>query len=42
MELTLRNEIARSHDSLVALIRFAYVDLDRRVSVLERRPRDPG
>jgi hypothetical protein len=42
LETTLREEIVRSHDSLTALIRLAYTDLDRRVTVLERRPREAG
>jgi hypothetical protein len=38
LEVTLREEIGRSHDALAGLIRLAYVDLDRRVRVLEARP----
>jgi len=36
LETTLRDEIVRSHDDLAALIRSAYIDLDRRVTALER------
>jgi septal ring factor EnvC (AmiA/AmiB activator) len=42
LETTLRNEMVRSHDDLASLIRAAYTDLDRRVTLLERRPRDPA
>jgi uncharacterized coiled-coil protein SlyX len=40
VEITLRDEIVRSHDTLAALIRLTYTDLDRRVQVLERRSGD--
>ena len=39
LETTLLDEIARSHDALVGLIRLTYADLDRRVTALEQRPR---
>jgi septal ring factor EnvC (AmiA/AmiB activator) len=41
LEATLQEEIGRSHDTLAALIRLTYMDLDRRVTALEQRPRDP-
>jgi hypothetical protein len=41
-ETTLREEIVRSNDTLAALIRASYTDLDRRVTALERRPGNPG
>jgi hypothetical protein len=40
LEVTLRGEIVRSRDALADLIRSTYVDLDRRVRVLEGRPPD--
>jgi hypothetical protein len=40
VETVLRQEIVRSHDDLASLIRLAYIDLDRRVRVLEQRPPD--
>jgi hypothetical protein len=40
LETTLRDEITRSHDALATLLRLGYTDLDRRVTALERRPRD--
>jgi hypothetical protein len=40
LEVTLRAEIARSREALADLIRSTYVDLDRRVRVLEGRPPD--
>jgi hypothetical protein len=42
VEIRLRDEIVRSHDALDGLIRLAYVDLDRRVRILEGRPPASG
>jgi hypothetical protein len=42
LEVALRDEIVRSHDALAGLIHLAYVDLDRRVRVLEGRPPESG
>ena len=42
LEITLREEIARSYNALASLIRLTYTDLDRRVTALDRRPRDSG
>ena len=40
LEATLRDEMVRSHNELGTLLRLGYADLDRRVTALERRPRD--
>ena len=40
VENALREEIVRSRDELASLIRLTFIDLDRRIQVLERRPAD--